>query len=287
MNFPFSLLEVFQALAIGLLTGLLSGTFGVGGGIVCTPMLRLIMHLDAHMAIGTTLALIVPTSVAGAVNYVKEKLVDLNMVKLLVLPAIIGTLIGAALTLQVQGRTLMLLFAALITLAAVDLLSGFSNKLKQQAATKAELELNQVVQADLVQSDLVQSGLVQAGAISKKLSWLKVFPVGLLTGLLAGFFGVGGGFILIPILLAVYGMSAKSAFGTSLLVVACLSVPGTIAHSISHHVQFLLVLVMVLGAVPGSMIGSKLALRLKDSMLKRAFGAIMLAMAAFMVYKEL
>ncbi len=282
MNFPFSLLEVFQALAIGLLTGLLSGTFGVGGGIVCTPMLRLIMHLDAHMAIGTTLALIVPTSVAGAVNYVKEKLVDLNMVKLLVLPAIIGTLIGAALTLQVQGRTLMLLFAALITLAAVDLLSGFSNKLKQQAATKAELELNQVVQADLV-----QSGLVQAGAISKKLSWLKVFPVGLLTGLLAGFFGVGGGFILIPILLAVYGMSAKSAFGTSLLVVACLSVPGTIAHSINHHVQFLLVLVMVLGAVPGSMIGSKLALRLKDSMLKRAFGAIMLAMAAFMVYKEL
>lgn len=282
MNFPFSLLEVFQALAIGLLTGLLSGTFGVGGGIVCTPMLRLIMHLDAHMAIGTTLALIVPTSVAGAVNYVKEKLVDLNMVKLLVLPAIIGTLIGAALTLQVQGRTLMLLFAALITLAAVDLLSGFSNKLKQQAATKAELELDQVVQPDLAQSDLVQ-----AGAISKKLSWLKVFPVGLLTGLLAGFFGVGGGFILIPILLAVYGMSAKSAFGTSLLVVACLSVPGTIAHSINHHVQFLLVLVMVLGAVPGSMIGSKLALRLKDSLLKRAFGAIMLAMAAFMVYKEL
>jgi uncharacterized membrane protein YfcA len=240
------------------------------------------MHLDAHMAIGTTLALIVPTSVAGAVNYVKEKLVDLNMVKLLVLPAIIGTLIGAALTLQVQGRTLMLLFAALITLAAVDLLSGFSNKLKQQAATKAELK-----EPDLAQSDLAQSDLVQAGAISKKLSWLNVFPVGLLTGLLAGFFGVGGGFILIPILLAVYGMSAKSAFGTSLLVVACLSVPGTIAHSINHHVQFLLVLVMVLGAVPGSMIGSKLALRLKDSMLKRAFGAIMLAMAAFMVYKEL
>lgn len=73
------------------------------------------MHLDAHMAIGTTLALIVPTSVAGAINYVKEKLVDLNMVKLLVLPAIIGTLIGAEFD-EVQGRTLMLLFAALITL---------------------------------------------------------------------------------------------------------------------------------------------------------------------------
>jgi uncharacterized membrane protein YfcA len=277
LNFSFSLLEVFQALSIGLLTGLLSGTFGVGGGIVCTPMLRLIMHLDAHMAIGTTLALIVPTSVAGAINYVKEKLVDLNMVKLLVLPAIIGTLIGAELTMQVQGRTLMLLFAALITLAAIDLLSGFSNKLKQKAAAKVELDQTKVLQAVLDPAEVVP----------KKLGWFNVFPVGLLTGLLAGFFGVGGGFILIPILLAVYGMSAKSAFGTSLLVVACLSVPGTIAHSINHHVQFLLVLVMVLGAVPGSMIGSKLALRLKDSLLKRAFGAIMLAMAAFMVYKEL
>ncbi|MFA7338382.1 MAG: sulfite exporter TauE/SafE family protein [Candidatus Obscuribacterales bacterium] len=277
MNFSFSLLEVFQALSIGLLTGLLSGTFGVGGGIVCTPMLRLIMHLDAHMAIGTTLALIVPTSVAGAINYVKEKLVDLNMVKLLVLPAIIGTLIGAELTMQVQGRTLMLLFAALITLAAIDLLSGFSNKLKQKAAAKVELDQTKVLHAVLDPAEVVP----------KKLGWFNVFPVGLLTGLLAGFFGVGGGFILIPILLAVYGMSAKSAFGTSLLVVACLSLPGTIAHSINHHVQFLLVLVMVLGAVPGSMIGSKLALRLKDSLLKRAFGAIMLAMAAFMVYKEL
>jgi len=277
LNFSFSLLEVFQALSIGLLTGLLSGTFGVGGGIVCTPMLRLIMHLDAHMAIGTTLALIVPTSVAGAINYVKEKLVDLNMVKLLVLPAIIGTLIGAELTMQVQGRTLMLLFAALITLAAIDLLSGFSNKLKQKAAAKVELDQTKVLHAVLDPAEVVP----------KKLGWFNVFPVGLLTGLLAGFFGVGGGFILIPILLAVYGMSAKSAFGTSLLVVACLSLPGTIAHSINHHVQFLLVLVMVLGAVPGSMIGSKLALRLKDSLLKRAFGAIMLAMAAFMVYKEL
>jgi hypothetical protein len=277
LNFSFSLLEVFQALSIGLLTGLLSGTFGVGGGIVCTPMLRLIMHLDAHMAIGTTLALIVPTSVAGAINYVKEKLVDLNMVKLLVSPAIIGTLIGAELTMQVQGRTLMLLFAALITLAAIDLLSGFSNKLKQKAAAKVELDQTKVLQAVLDPAEVVP----------KKLGWFNVFPVGLLTGLLAGFFGVGGGFILIPILLAVYGMSAKSAFGTSLLVVACLSLPGTIAHSINHHVQFLLVLVMVLGAVPGSMIGSKLALRLKDSLLKRAFGAIMLAMAAFMVYKEL
>ncbi len=277
MIFPFSPIEVVQALAIGLATGLLSGTFGIGGGIVCTPMLRLLMHLDAHMAIGTTLALIVPTSVAGAINYVKEKLVDIEMVKMLVLPAIIGTLIGAELTVHVDGRILMLLFAALITLAAIDLLSGFSHKLKQQAVAKPEFDQTKVYQAI---PDLAE-------VLPKKASWLKVLPVGLLTGLLAGFFGVGGGFILIPILLAVFGMSAKSAFGTSLLVVACLSVPGTIAHSINHHVEFSLVLVMALGAVPGSMLGSKLALRLKDSLLKRAFGVIMLAMAAFMVYKEL
>lgn len=240
-------------------------------------MLRLIMHLDAHMAIGTTLALIVPTSVAGAMNYIKEKLVDMTMVKLLVLPAIIGTLVGAELTVHVQGRTLMLLFSALISLSGIDLLSGFSGKLKKKAAAQSELDQTSVYSAPVDITD----------ALPKKRNWYQVFPIGLLTGLLAGFFGVGGGFVLIPILLAVYGMGAKSAFGTSLLVVASLSVPGTIAHSLNHHVQFLLVLVMMLGAVPGSMLGSKLALRLKDTALKRAFGAIMLAMAAFMVYKEL
>jgi len=250
------------ALLIGVLTGLLSGTFGVGGGIVCTPMLRLFLQLDPHDAVGTTLALIVPTSMAGSINYVKEKLVNFSMVKALVLPGIIGIVLGAYATTFVHGQILMICFSALIALAGLDLVSGYTYKLKTSSAAVAEQG--------------------HAG-----ISWMRIFPIGLLTGLLAGFFGVGGGFILIPILLSAFNMNVKSAFGTSLLVVACLSIPGAVSHTLLDHVQIWLVLIMACGAVPGSMIGSKLALKLKDSSLRTSFGAIMLFMAAFMAYKEL
>ncbi len=224
-------------------------------------MLRLFLHLDPHLAIGTTLALIVPTSIAGAYNYLRSKLIDLDMVKLLILPAIIGTLAGAELSLLVQGKTLMLLFTGLITLSGLDLVTGFSQRLKDNAANHS--------------TDL------------RRRHWLNVLPVGLLVGFLAGFFGVGGGFILVPILLAVFNMNAKSAFGTSLLVVASLAIPGTVDHMFHQNVNFGLVLLMALAAIPASVLGSKLALKLKDSSLRRAFGVIMLALAAFMLSKEL
>ncbi len=263
LSVAFTPSNIALALLIGVLTGLLSGTFGVGGGIVCTPMLRLFLHLDPHIAVGTTLALIVPTSMAGSINYIKEKLVNFSMVKALVVPGVFGIVLGAHLTTYVHGQILMICFSALIALAGLDLLSGYSQKLKSEKTTNAPTqETISVV-------------------------WWRVVPVGLLTGLMAGFFGVGGGFILIPILLSAFNMSVKAAFGTSLLVVTCLSIPGTVSHSVYGHVQLLLVLVMVCGAVPGSMIGSKLAIKLKDSSLRSAFGAIMLLMATFMAYKEL
>lgn len=252
--------DFILALLIGLLTGLMSGLFGVGGGIVCTPLLRLLLHVSPHVAVGTTLALIVPTAVSGSFNYIRSKLVDWSMVRLLVLPAIGGTIAGAHLTVFVHGQILMLLFCGLIALSGIDLISGFSQKIKERAAAQDGQERTR-------------------GLIGPLL-------VGLLTGFMAGFFGVGGGFILIPILLALYRMPVKAAFGTSLMMVASVSIPGTISHFSHDHVRLPLVLNMIVGAVPGSLLGSKLALAAGDANLKRGFGFIMLIMAAVMALKE-
>jgi uncharacterized membrane protein YfcA len=257
-------LDFSLAVIIGLLTGLMSGLFGVGGGIVCTPLLRLLMHVSPHTAVGTTLALIVPTAVSGSINYVKEKLVDWQMVRGLVIPAVVGTLSGAHLTALVHGQVLMLLFSLLIAVSGIDLICGFSQKIKDRAHAQG------------------QPGLGAAG----QRHWTNIVGVGLLTGFMAGFFGVGGGFILIPILLAFYKMPVKAAFGTSLVMVASVSIPGTISHFCHDHVRLRLVLNMILGAVPGSLIGSKLALAAKDNNLKRGFGFVMLFMALAMALKE-
>lgn len=72
----FSINFILEAIAIGLATGIFSGAFGIGGGIVCTPLLRLCLGVSPHMAIGTTMALIIPTSLSGALNYTRKGLVD-------------------------------------------------------------------------------------------------------------------------------------------------------------------------------------------------------------------
>lgn len=255
-----------ETLIIGLLTGLLSGTFGVGGGIVCTPLLRLWLHYSAHEAVGTTLALIVPTSLAGAVSYAKQGKCHYALVARFSLPAILACIIAAHLTVYVQGSTLMLAFAALIALAAVDLIFSFSERLKS-SAKKGEIEAN--TETTKVRINLFSS-----------------IAIGFLVGTLSGFFGVGGGFILIPILLALYRMPVKQAFGTSLLLVSVVSIPGTISHFQHSHVKLDSAMLMALSAIPGSLIGSRIALNMKDVFLKKGFGLIMLLVSAFMAFKE-
>ena len=250
-----------ECLAIGLFTGIFSGTFGVGGGIICTPLLRLILQFEPHVAIGTTLALIVPTSLSGAYKYYRLKAVDVPLFKMLALPAIAGTLLGAYLTRFVGGAQLMLSFAVLIAISGVDLFFGLSQRLKKKAA--------------------------EQDATSTHYTLRSVLPVGLLTGLLSGFFGVGGGFILIPILLAAYSMPVKQAFGTSLLIVALISIPGSISHFREGHVDLSSAMTMALGAIPGALIGTKIAFAANEARLRQVFGLLIFCVALLMVAREL
>lgn len=267
-----------KAIAIGLATGLLSGGFGVGGGILCTPLLRIVMGEQAHVAIGTTMALIVPTSVAAAYNYFKKGHIDTALARKLAPMAVLGTIFGAWLTTITDGQVLMLLFSGLIAFAGLDLTFGFAQKLKK----KREQE---------------ESGGSGSTGESAKVAEKNDAPVavegpgpyvlGAVAGLMAGFFGVGGGFLMIPCMLYFFRCTVKAAFGTSLLVVAAVSIPGTIAHMLENHVSLPLAGLMILGSVPGSFLGSSISMKLKDSSLRTGFGVVLLIMAVLLAYEEI
>ncbi len=259
------LFSSLQTLVIGFITGLLSGAFGVGGGIFCTPVIRMFLNVAPHVAVGTTMALIIPTSIVGAINYIKQKQVDLRLAKLMVLPAVIGTVLGATAAHYVHGQLLMLLFAAFAACAGLDLAFGLGEKItkrKRMSLSEAEQLVPPVVPA-----------------------YVAVL-IGLGAGIMAGFFGVGGGFILVPALLYFFHISVKAAFGTSLLIIAAVSIPGTLTHASNGHMDLHLAMSMVAGAIPGAWAGSLLALRLKDSLLRKGFGIVMLAMAIMLAIKE-
>lgn len=259
----FETLFIIKALVIGLLTGLMSGCFGVGGGILCTPLIRMFLSIDPHVAVGTTMALIIPTAVAGAFNYVKRQQVDKKMAAMLAPTAVLGTIAGAVATQYVEGQILMLLFALVVCIAGVDLSFSIGENLKK----KRENERNEA-------QDSQDFGV-------------GPYVVGLAAGLFAGFFGVGGGFLMVPCLLYFYKFGVKAAFGTSLVVIAAVSIPGTISHFALMHVDLPLAGLMIAGSIPGSLLGSALALRLKDSFLRRGFGVIMLLMSVVLAMREL
>lgn len=273
------MIQLLASCLIGLGTGLMAGTFGVGGGIVATPLLKVFMGFSAQVAIGTTLALILPTSLTGAINYYRQNLIDYKLALKLALPSVLAATGGAALTGSVSAKQLMLSFSGLIILAALDLLFGYSDGLKARRAKKAVSLTNESSQAES------ESRIDREIYISPTLS--RALPVGLLAGFLSGFFGVGGGFIMIPIFLALFNMPLKMALGTSLLTVSLISIPGIITHAWLGHVRFDTVAMLVCGAVPGSYLGSKIAIMVKDKLLKKGFGLLMLLMAGQMIYSEL
>lgn len=256
---------ILEALAIGFATGIFSGAFGIGGGIVCTPLLRLFLNVSPHMAVGTTMALIIPTSLSGALNYTRKGMVEKKISSALMLPAIIGVLCGAALTKLVHGKALMLSFGLLVVISGLDLTLGIGQKIMDRKREKSENDSESGVSSDLKTR----------------------LAVGLFAGILAGFFGVGGGFILVPCFLYFFKLPIKVAFGTSLVVIATVAMPGTITHFLLGHINIPLMFTMMGGAIVGSFLGSTVALRIKDSWLRKGFGIIMLMVAAMLIWKEL
>lgn len=265
---------IAKAVVIGFLTGLMSGCFGVGGGILCTPLVRMFLDIDPHVAVGTTMALIIPTSVAGALNYIKRKQFDQDMAAKLAPTAVLGTIAGAAATQWVEGQILMLLFALLVCIAGIDLSFSIGENLKKQREKESREKEGGEACANPDSEPLPAKGI-------------GPFVVGLAAGLFAGFFGVGGGFLMVPCLLYFYRFSVKAAFGTSLIVIAAVSIPGTVSHFALMHVNLTLALLMIAGSIPGSLLGSALALKLKDSFLRRGFGVIMLIMSVVLAMREL
>jgi uncharacterized membrane protein YfcA len=251
-----------QALVIGFVTGLLSGGFGIGGGVLATPLMRMWLGLNPHVAVGTTLALIVPTALSGAINYIRKKMVSLPLVACCAPPSVVGTICGSIATHYVHGSVMMFVMSLLIGFTGFDLLTGFGKKLRNKVQ-------------DLDTTFVVSSKNIQSAVL-----------LGLCVGFLSGFVGIGGGFVMIPMFMFLYGLPIKLAFGTSLMVVAAVSLPGSFVHYLHKHVDLGLAITMSCAAIPASYLGSKLALKVQDEVLRKSFGFFLLVLMVVFVYKE-
>ena len=194
-------------IGIGLLAGLLSGLFGVGGGTVIVPLLVLILRFDQRLAAGTSLAAIVPTATVGVISYAVHGSVAWIPALILALGAVVGAQIGTWLLPKLSQTVLRWSFVGFLVVVIVSLFFVIPSR-------DAELSL----------TFLTIAGLVVLGVI---------------TGTLAGLLGVGGGIIVVPALMIVFGASDLIAKGTSLLMMIPTAISGTIGNVRRRNVDLL------------------------------------------------
>ncbi|MBS3179563.1 sulfite exporter TauE/SafE family protein [Pseudoclavibacter sp. RFBB5] len=182
----------------GLLAGFLSGLFGVGGGILIVPALIYLVRLDPRLAAGTSLLAILPSAIVGVVTYAIGGHVDLLLALLLAAGAIVGAPIGSWLLQKVSKRTLQWSFIAFIVVVIISLFLVVPSR---DAAVHIDV-----------------------------LGGVLLVVLGLCTGVLSGLLGIGGGVVVVPMLVVLFGSSDLLAKGSSLLMMIPTAISGTISN---------------------------------------------------------
>ena len=237
--------EAVIGVAVGVVAGVASGLLGVGGGIVMTPGIQVLMGAPPIVALATPLPAILPTAATGAWTYRRAGELDPRAAWSMVVPGIVGAVAGAALTDVLNTHILLVATAVILAYQAVAILRG---------AERREGSLREVH--------------VSAYAAT-----------GFTAGFVSGLLGIGGGLIMVPVLVGGLGMPLKRALGTSLAAIVALVVPGTIVHASLGHIDWAIFAIVTVGSVPGARVGARIALRAKTKVLAIVVGSFLLAVA--------
>ncbi|MGH9026622.1 MAG: sulfite exporter TauE/SafE family protein [Acidimicrobiia bacterium] len=254
-------------LLVGLITGILSGMFGVGGAVISQPALRA-LGVPALVAVGTTLPSIIPSAISGSLRYQQEQLIRPRVVAWTAGFGVAAAVAGAALAPAIpgEGHLLLLTVAVLVGWTAVRLARG--------GATGPE-ETGEPLPVDDATNARPHATPAVLGSI------------GVVAGGLSGLLGIGGGIFMVPGFVAWAKLGIKEAVATSLACVGIFAVPGTITHAIFGRVDWSYAIPLAIAVIPGARIGAGLAIRASDRRLRIAVAAMLAVVSVIYAVGEL
>lgn len=269
---------------VGVLIGIASGLLGIGGGTVMVPIFRLAFGMSATMSTATSLFAIIPTSISGAISHVKGK----TCIPALGIAAGLGgacmSPIGVWLA-QLSPDWLVMLAAALII--GYSAINMFKKAFKLRPAGQPATGVDAAAAASLTSSGDAAAAAPTAddSSLSRK-QLLQGAAIGLVAGLASGYVGVGGGFIMVPLMLSIIGIPMRKASGTSLIAVMILAIPGVIEQGIIGNINYLAGIAIVIGTIPGAVIGARLVTKVPERTLRLLFGCFLIVAAVMLVLNE-
>jgi len=249
-------------LILGIVAGILSGLFGIGGGIVMVPSLIAFFGMDILDANATSLtAMLLPVGVLGVLAYHKAGLINIRESLWIALGLFLGSFVGGELAVNINENLLAYLYVGIlfyIALSYFDVFSFFRKKKEQPLIEKP---------------------------VENKPYWMFIL-VGIGAGIFAGLFGKGGGIVIVPLLIGLFHYNPKAAAATSLAAMQLpVGLPSVIIYANDGHLNILFAGLIALGILAGALVGSKLAVKLPSAMFKKVYAAFLLIVAVYMLSK--
>lgn len=263
-------MEIYQIIGyvLAVFVGMILGMLGSGGSILSVPILVYVMGIEPTLATAYSLFIIGTTSLVGGVHKAKQKLVDFHKVVLFGIPAVIAVFVTRKVLVpripEVVFSTehftlsksilIMVVFAVVMIVSSIRMIQPFKEKVIFE---------------------------------KEKLNYYRITLLGILIGLLSGFVGAGGGFLIVPALLLFAKTTMKMAVGTSLFIVSAQSLIGFTGDIMGNQIiDWQLLLFFTLASIIGIFMGNFISKKIKEEKLKTGFGWFVLAMGIYIILRE-
>jgi len=239
----------------GILSGGALGLTGGGGSILAVPLLVYLVGENIHLAIITSLLAVGFTSLIASVSYMQKKLVRFKIGVIMAAPALISTFLGSLANKNLKGPVLLILFSFLMIYIGYRMFKG-----KKTTEIKEE---------------------------DKTVNYKLVILLGFITGLASGFFGVGGGFLLVPALYIGANLKMQEAVATSLFIIFLFGLFGLGSYLIQgRQINYLISAIFIAGGALGGFLGSRIAENLDQKKLRLIFSIFTVAMGVFILIEN-
>ena len=259
----------------GVFVGVMSGLLGVGGGTIMVPIFRLAFGMSPLASTATSLFAIIPTSISGVVAHARAKTCVPKLGLALGVGGAVMSPMGVWLASVSPGWLVICVAAIVIGFSALKMFK----KAVKCAPTPRAGRVGGNVQA-------ASAKAVPDQPVLSRKQYLQGVCIGLIAGLTSGYVGVGGGFIMVPLMLAILDIPMSLASGTSLIAIMILAIPGVIEQGMLGNIDYLAGIAIVVGSIPGALVGARLVRVVPERQLRFIFGGFLLVAAVMLMLNE-
>ena len=251
---------IFLSLISGIVVGFSLGLVGGGGSILAVPLLVYVIGVETHVALGTSALAVAANALASLIHHKKIGHVKIKEGFEFTIPGVIGALIGAQLGLLTPSKHLLFLFGLFMIVMAIIIWRRKPN----------------------VSSNEIHH---ECGTIFVYKN--RISLAGFAVGVAAGYFGIGGGFLITPALMYAASLNIIDAIGTSLLPVSVFGLTTTLQYAIKGQIHWLVSVLFIMGGIGGGFVGTRLSTKINIERLGKIFSIILILVALFMIVKTI